>query len=271
MTVRQTLSSLRSVLRRIWGNSLGRIALILSLIAGGMYGCVVVSFPQESVRYRMTIDIEADGKVHTGSGVIEVTYRLDPNWLPQSRYVQAWSHGEAVAIDLGPRGVVFALLEGLVVRTGGYGPDPNNLVIQTFGPMDSLGGMTRAELRKIGRLSGSAELPLTGPHIPNLVSFADPTEPTSVRVVYATDHPRVHWKGSSKVLVDNFAALYGAGARLKRVHIEMTRDPVTRGIEKHLPWLAGPKSGPLDGHGTHRMSEDRWSLANSLSGYNFRR
>ena len=184
MTVQNTLAYLRSLLRRIWGNTLGRIALILTLIAVGMYGCVVASFPQASVRYRMTIDVEADGKVHTGSGVIEVTYRLDPQWLPQSRHVQAWSHGEAVAIDLGPRGVVFALLEGLVVRTGGYGPDPNNLVIQTFGPMDSLGGMTRAELRKISRLSGSAELPLAGPHIPNLVSFADPAEPKAVRVVY---------------------------------------------------------------------------------------
>jgi hypothetical protein len=40
---------------------------------------------------------------------------------------------------------------------------------------------------------------------------------------------------------DEFEAVFGPGVRFKRVWIEMTDEPVTRGIEKKFPWWnAGP-------------------------------
>ena len=244
MTVRQTLSSLRSVLRRIWGHTLGRIALILSLIAVGFYGCVALSFPQASVRYRMTIEVEADGMVHTGSGVIEATYRLDPNWLPSSRHVSSGARGEAVTVDLGSRGLLFALDRG---QPGGRGFPPD-LVVGAFGLMNGTGGMTRNDLRKIARLTG--RLVLEPKYLPFLVRFLDPSDPRTIEQVDPS----------------NLAATFGPGVALKPVTIEITTDPITRGIEKYLPWMAGPQLGRLDGS-TGKQS----TLASQLSSYDFKR
>jgi hypothetical protein len=59
-------------------------------------------------RYRLTIDIEADGKVHSASSVIEVKYLLGydglKNWNAQVT-------GVAPIIDLGTRGTIIAGLD----------------------------------------------------------------------------------------------------------------------------------------------------------------
>lgn len=54
-----------------------------------------------------------------------------------------------------------------------------------------------------------------------LVTFRDIDDPASVE----------------KVDPANLAATFGEGVSLKRITVELTDGPVTRGIEERLPWL----------------------------------
>jgi hypothetical protein len=65
-------------------------------------------------RYRLTIDIEADGKLHSASSVIEVKYLIGYDGLKQWN---AQVTGVAPIIDLGIRGTVIA---GLEFQAGDY-------------------------------------------------------------------------------------------------------------------------------------------------------
>jgi hypothetical protein len=61
----------------------------------------------------------------------------------------------------------------------------------------------------------------------------------------------------------NLAASFGDGVALSRVSVEITTDPVTRGIEKKLGWLPAVKVGSLDGKRIQFLDQ-RKTLANTL-------
>src|SRR3954447_18152043 len=65
-------------------------------------------YPTYSYRYRLTINIETDGRLHSGSGVVEVTWYA--HFLPELVSFSPELRGEAALVDLGPRGVVVATL-----------------------------------------------------------------------------------------------------------------------------------------------------------------
>ena len=67
-------------------------------------------FPSATVRYRLALEADVDGKPANGSGVIEVSYGKNLKLLPNEREFQINVRGEAVALDLGQRGTLFALL-----------------------------------------------------------------------------------------------------------------------------------------------------------------
>ena len=65
----------------------------------GLYGVVQDVYPTYSYRYRLTIAIEVDGKVHAGSSVIEVIWRGQPD-LPGAGSFTPHVRGQAVYVDL---------------------------------------------------------------------------------------------------------------------------------------------------------------------------
>jgi hypothetical protein len=86
----------------------------------------------------------------------------------------------------------------------------------------------------MSRVTGT--VPVTGEVIPVLVSFADPADPATARLVPS----------------DNIEGALGKGIRLRGISAEVVPngvwpldfggplgDPVTRGIEAKLPWLNG--------------------------------
>ena len=81
-------------------------------------------FPFYSWNQRMTVEVEVDGKTITGSSVSSVNWVKNdpisaingPQWLSTVR-------GEAVIVDLGERGVLFALL--------GFGGSDNTADLET--------------------------------------------------------------------------------------------------------------------------------------------
>ncbi|QWG21943.1 hypothetical protein KMZ93_18375 [Bradyrhizobium sediminis] len=206
----------------------------------GIFAALVVAaivayktvFPSVTVRYRLTLEAQVDGEPKTGSGVIEVTYSKQSRFAGQRDLIVGY-RGEAVVLDLGSRGILFALLKADTDNRS----IPESIVLRAFNfPGGAFPGPSVEEgLKQLQRLSGKRELPLTS--LPLLVHFRGSNDPTTIERVDPLD----------------FEKSFGAGARLVRATLEivpagiwpfnsygLTGEPITRGIEAKLPWWNGP-------------------------------
>jgi hypothetical protein len=207
---------------------LGLIALVAGVVAYAM-----LSGPGGTpMRFRMTVEVDTPQGVKSGSSVIEVRVfdGTKAGWGPmEARTVRTEMKGEAVFVDLGAGKHVIALLASGPTGQGGI----EGIVPQSFGPLP---------LEDYGRYQsmGSREVPPAG-H-PTLVTFADLADPASAKVVYATGRdvrliPTApgstsgSYKDFGPLTIDRFAETFGPGYALKGVFIQMTTDPITRGIE----------------------------------------
>ena len=183
-------------------------------------------FPSATVRYRLTLAAEVDGKPAIGSGVIEVTYRKNPRLLGASADIVTEVRGEAVSIDLGKRGVVFALLaRGKHPRS-----DPENIIPVLYGL--TTGGLDSADIPSVNLLSGRRDLPFE--LLPPLAHFDDPRNAGTVALVDPGD-----------LAASPVSPVSIGGAQIEIVSVGYwpfsrfgtTGVPVSRGIEEKLQWL----------------------------------
>jgi hypothetical protein len=68
------------------------------------------SYPTYAYRYRMTVNVEVDGQMRSGSSVIEVRVSKQLAFLPTVNELAYAGEGEAVYVDLGVHGSIVALL-----------------------------------------------------------------------------------------------------------------------------------------------------------------
>lgn len=216
-----------------------------------------VAYPSVTVRYRLTLEAQVDGEPKTGSGVIEVTYSKQSEFAGQHELVVDF-RGEAVVLDLGSRGVLFALLKADTDSRSG----PEWIVPRAFDfPGGSLPRPVEEGVKQVQRLSGKRELPLTS--LPLLVRFRDLNDPKTVERVDPND------LGKS----------FGAGVKLERAMLEIvpagtwpfnsynvTGEPMTTGIQERLQWLTGMRTN-IDG--TSVTDSNR--LSNELNSGDFKR
>jgi hypothetical protein len=192
--------------------TLGTIVLVLMLLLGGSFALYKVNYPTYTYRFRLAIAVDVGGETKTAASVIEVEAVMRPMPIIFS-LVNLYVHGDAVFLDLGNGRNVVALLA--------CNPDGTQGCIEDLVPNEF--GITELKnLAKLETLRGSREL--TGRFIPTLVTFRDLNDP----------------KSASVVPPDQFEQTFGPDVHFKRAWIEMTSDPVTRGIEKKLPWWSGP-------------------------------
>jgi hypothetical protein len=207
-----------------------RWPVVLALLVAAIAGYVAIN--SATVRYRLTLEAEVDGVRKTGSGVIEVSYSKE-NFPISSAQFHINFRGEAVVVDLGSRGLLFALLkEGTDSRSGA-----DYIVLRAFNfPGGALPSPVLDGLGKVRRLSGKVDLPLTS--LPMLVRFRDPNDMKAVERVDPLD----------------IGKSFGAGTKLVRATLEIvspgiwpfsligiTGEPITRGIEHWLAWWNAPK------------------------------
>lgn len=205
------------------------IAAIIIIGIGATVLAYVVAYPSVTLRYRLTLEAEVDGQPKSGSSVIEVTYSKQPE-IGSGRNLVLGYRGQAVVVELGERGTLFALLkEGDDTRSL-----PPTIVFRAFGfsggiwPQGSVDDL----FKTIRQLSGERELPLD--NLPMLVRFRDINDPMTVE----------------RVNPNNLPERFGVGAKLVRATLEIvpagvwpinslgiTGEPVTTGIDKKLPWL----------------------------------
>ena len=183
------------------------------------------SFPTVSYRYRLTVSVEADGRVHTGSSVIEAQYRFNPQWatgLFNGVQYRPKVIGQAVFIDMGARGALIA------ARTM---HQSDLLVPRAYEPADWRRRgrgvpITRQTIEEISQKHGLIEL--TPDNLPAFYWISDPADLTTEK----------------RVEPDQFASVIGHSARLVSVQIEITHDPVVINIDKKLTACALPASSP---------------------------
>lgn len=217
-------------------------------------GCDFLPYYWFTVRYRLTLEVETPDGLKVGSGVIENVWTRNEFDIPRSS-VRSRDRGEAVVVDLGSHGLLFALLCGRD-RNGSRGSSDNmhDLPLEVFQRIKAIGpntGTPGAQMRQLIGLKQEAEL--TQQEIPFLVRFRDIADPATVE----------------KVDPNNLAKSFGAGVRLKRATIEITSDPVTKGIEKRLGWLPQYYDKLFDGQ-RYQTIDATNRLANSLGSGDFK-
>lgn len=201
--------------------TLGIIALCVVLLIGGAVVWAQISYPTYFYRYRITLEVEVDGAIKTGTSVIEVRRRWDPvPGRPISHYSSAVS-GEAVFVDIGQAGNLFMLLTDEPNKS----PDVLAAKVFHFDATDATDPVEQSR-RAHQLMAAHANAKLRAEQLPMLVTFSDLNDANSARIVRPTE----------------FERSFGSAVHLVGAWITMTDEPATKGIEKKLLWWDQPQT-----------------------------
>ena len=208
-----------------WAGLLGLLAV---LVIGDQ-----IRINRPGHKYRLTVEVTTPEGIRTASGILAVV--PDRNYNRGGRTVM---RGEAVFVDLGQdsgkdRGKGKNLVALLAHRQGDKLDldDINYVALRAYGAARG----NRVSFNDISRQTGI--VPVQGELIPVLVSFGDPADPASARLVASDRADAVLGDGyairslTAEVVPNGFWPIDFGG---------VLGEPVTRGIEAKLPWLAAP-------------------------------
>lgn len=218
--------------------------LITFVILLGIYGCWQAVFPFGWFNYKLTLVVNTPEGQKVGSSVRKIIVAKMPKLLPDEHGGQIDVRGEALVVDLGERGVLFALLkEGKSI-----GSDAKRIIFKEFPTDHAI--YSRSGISYYRNLEAKKELAFD--RLPMLVRFRDMNDPKTVELVDPND----------------LAASFGEGVKLKSATIEMTNEAVTTGVEKYLRWLPEYYNKKLDGN-RYEGGNAPATLANKLSSGSF--
>lgn len=204
------------------GKWIGVLGLLALLVGGDQ-----IRIHRPGHKYRLTVEVETPAGIKSASSVLAVV--PDRGY---SRGGKTVTRGEAVYVDLGEdhgqRKNLVALLAHLDKALDL--DDVNYVALRAYGAARG----SRVSFNELNRLSGV--VPVQGALIPVLVTFGDPNDPATARIVAP----------------DQAEAVLGAGYKLHGLTAEIVPnglwpidfggvlgEPVTRGLTAKLPWLAG--------------------------------
>ena len=198
---------------------IGPLALLALLVVGDQ-----IRIHRPGHKYRLTVEAGTPDGTKSASGVLAV--------FPDRGYSRgghARVGGDAVFADLGSGKNLVVLLahrDDKSLDLDGM----NYLALRAYGAARG----SRVSFNQMSAMSG--QVPVTGALIPVLLTFGDPNEPGSAKLVSADDPE----------------AALGKGFRLQGITVEVVPNgwwpidfggalgaPVTRGIATKLPWLNG--------------------------------
>ena len=175
-----------------------------------------------SFRYKLTLSVDTPDGVKTGFNVVELDYFAVKFPMEGEGHK---THGQALYLDLGQgRRPLIALLtrirrENERVRDIRWSED------------DPIGVISRLCLNVTAIYSFidvalkfdacRRPYPLTPADLPDLVTFEDVNEPYSARLVDP----------------NNLEATFGPGVSWRSMTLQATDEPLTKGLEKMLPWV----------------------------------
>ena len=179
-----------------------------------------VNYPSGTWRYKITVEIETPEGIKTGSAIYSLKLWTVPRIFPGDHGFRMKRTEEAVVVDLGKRGILFAQPTQESWQNGIY---------QAF-PISA--PSTRKGLehyRKTLFISKKAEWKTEKPKI---VMFTDINDPKSITLVYTDED----YADGTKIYENNFEKIFGKGVKFKGITVEITDEPVTWGVvDKYLP------------------------------------
>ena len=203
------------------------IGIVAFLFAAGAYAMGEL-YVSGTWRYKMTVVVETPEGIKTGSAVREVSNSASK--IKILSFTQstnpAKAVGEAVVVDLGQRGKLFALMNGYK-----WGPDYAHSVLYDVFPSGK-GGTTFEGIKFYKKLKAGPKT-LTLEQYPTLVMFKDINDPKTVTSVLDIESDR-KWPATYTIKADHFEELFGKGVRLKAITIETTDEPVTNNIDNYI-------------------------------------
>jgi hypothetical protein len=183
---------------------------ILVCLIAGPYACYKISYPTYSFRYRLTLEVESEGAIRSGSSVIEVRLIKQPQFIiPVPPFVPEAS-GEAVFADLGKGRSVIALL----VSNGDTNIDYPKYVVPFH--LD----LTKRGRDQIIFEERRTKWELAWNRLPTFMTFGDLSDPTTGRQINTAE----------------FETVLGPDVHFRRILVETTDEPITHEIEKRFPW-----------------------------------
>ncbi len=201
-----------------------------------------------SWRYKLTVEIDTPEGVKSGSAVREVTVVYTPPYAPGAKpHRKITGKGEAVVIDLGEKGKVFATRGVDYALTIIYKAFPVSF------PAQSIEGLEYYSQLKDKKVVLDEKL------FPRIVMFENLNNPATVNPVYGRTRTTVN---------DQFKERFGKGYGIKQVIIETTNDNVTWGLIDILPWLPDYYNKRLDGN-RYGTIDSKNRVANGLSSGSF--
>ena len=192
-------------------------AIIFTLVLAGcdMLPESVVGHRSPAVRYRLSAIVNTPEGVRSGSSVIQVQWSSGGRAWGPMQGGSITQQGDAVEVDL-PRGCkLFVLLTAPVDNYDWFGWALQAAYRNASDPTGE-----SHDVRPFPRRYKNN----SGEFVDNwsyFVTFGDPLDPKSM----------------IRVDPDNLAATFGKGYAMKGMTVQITDAPVTRGIERTLPWV----------------------------------
>lgn len=174
-------------------------------------------------RQKMTISVETPDGIKSGSSVVQIDVEIGNRELSRKTAGSGvgWKvRGEAVVVDLGGGRYLFALLKG----AGGYQSAPGRNALFAFADMKKYDpGKDILPVADVAATKRNVPVELPAKSWPLFVTFADINDPKTVK----------------RVDMDDLDAAFGAGYALKSITLEITDEPVTKGVvEGVINWLS---------------------------------
>jgi hypothetical protein len=200
---------------------IGPLALLAALVIGDQ-----IRINRPGHKYRLTVEVDTPEGVKSASGVMAV--HPDRSY---SRGGKTLTKGDAVFVDLGGGKNLVALMAHIDNTLDLDGT--NYVALRAY----TVAQGKRVSFNEMSRTSGV--VPVKGALIPVLVSFGDPANPGSARMLAPEDAEAALGKGfrlhgiTAEVVPNGLWPLDFGGP---------LGEPVTRGIATKLPWLKGAEN-----------------------------
>ena len=248
-----------------------RFVLLSALLAVGLSAsaCAVAGssaeYPSATIRYKMTVEVETPEGIKTGSAVREISMVSRPKRMGEMNDTHMrLEKGEAVVVDLGQRGVLFATL--------GSATDPVWSFLNAFPSPCAEGAVSRCSVKYYSSLKLGDRAQLSARYYPMFVAFGDLNDPKSAKNVLemkSCPDPATGIPDNSRCIdKDHFEETFGQGVQLKAIFIEITDQPFFPIVGHFLKWLDTVYGHQLDGSNLQMLGSKN-PVANSLSAGNF--
>ena len=178
----------------------------------------------ESYKYKITVNVEANGKTYSGSSVQFQSTTTSPDWISSILLSETKRKGEAVVVNVDGK-YLFLLWNYSVNRNSNY--------------QDGWKPWKLADIWEHGTDVDKGYAEYRYP----FVTFTDISDPLTVK----------------QVTEENFGQ-YFMGGKITSIEVQKTNEPVTYGqVEKVIPWMKDLKT-TLDG----KYSTSSMELSNNL-------